>query len=279
MDESARLLELFPGALRERVIKGTYLEHRVHELGTPATPFVYGNFASSLDGRIALRDEASGTSYLPSELTSRSDFRLFLELQAQADCLITHGGYMRAIAEGRLSDILQVGHRPETRDLANWRSAAGLPAQPAVVIASATLRFPIPDSLQAHGQQVHIATGKAADRGPLQELRQRGYEVIIAGEGASVEGRPLVQALGRLGYRSLYLVAGPRMLETMLRDRMLSRLYLTITHQVMGGQAFHTLISGDPLGVAGRLRLHSLYYDPISPPGAGQWFVRFDPAP
>src|SRR5689334_25396752 len=105
---TARILRLYPGPSQESALAGTYLANGVHRLGTLAAPFVYANFVSSLDGRIALQDPGTGESHVPMTLTSGNDFRLLLELQAQADCLITHGGYMRAIAEGRLDDILQV---------------------------------------------------------------------------------------------------------------------------------------------------------------------------
>jgi riboflavin biosynthesis pyrimidine reductase len=103
--------------------------------------------------------------------------------------------------------------------------------------------------------------------------------VVRAGTGRAVEGAPLVRALAERGLRSLYLLAGPRMLETMLRDGVLSRLYLTIAHRVLGGAAFHTMAAGSELGPAGRLRLLELYYDATSPEGAGQWFAPFEPLP
>jgi riboflavin biosynthesis pyrimidine reductase len=276
---TARILRLYPGPTQESALAGTYLAHRLHTLGTPAAPFVYANFVSSLDGRIALKDPVTGASHLPETLTSGNDFRLLLELQAQADCLITHGGYMRAIAEGRLDDILQVGTQEAARDLAQWREENGLAPQPAIVIASASLDFPVPDSPARHGQRVIVATGEeAAASGRVEAFRARGYEVILAGKGGSVEGAPLTRALGALGFRSLFLLAGPRMLDAMLRDRMLSRLYITVAHSILGGEAFHTLLSGPDLGAAGRLRMASLYYDATEPEGAGQWFAQFEPA-
>lgn len=274
---AARLLRLYPGPPEDSPLAGSYLAHEVYRLGNPDTPFVYANFVSSLDGRIAIDDPVTGTSRLPEGLTSENDFRLFLELEAQADCLITHGGYLRAIEAGRLDDILQVGIREGTGDLAAWRRERGLAGQPAVVVASASLDFPMPRSPGRHGQRVVIATGAGAPAEKVAVLRAQGYEVIIAGEGRMVEGRPLTRALGALGFRSLYLLAGPRMLETMLRDRMLSRLYVTIAHRIMGGEGFHTLVSGPEMGGAGRMRLASLYYDASAPEGAGQWFAQFEP--
>jgi hypothetical protein len=113
-----QIFQLYPPQAEGRPLEGTYLEHPLHELGSAETPFVYGNFISSLDGRIALMDAAGGTGHLPDELTNADDFRLFLELEAQADCLITHGGFLRSIAAGRLDDILQVGTTKATSDLA-----------------------------------------------------------------------------------------------------------------------------------------------------------------
>ena len=268
--------ELYPNS-REHPLRELYLAHRLHELGLPDLPFVYGNFVSSWDGRIALRDARGGESRLPEALMSGSDFRLLLELHAQADCLITHGGYMRAIAQGRLDDLLQVGTIKGHEDLAAWREANGLAPQPAICIASGSLDFPVPQSVKRHGQQVFVATGRSADAARVRRLEREGYEVVIAGEGSAVEGRPLVNALAQRGYRSAFLLSGPRMLETMLRDRVLSRLYLTLVHRLLGGEHFHSLIEGPAMHAAGRLKLAALYLDSTSPTDTGQFFAQFEP--
>ncbi|HEX7967472.1 MAG TPA: dihydrofolate reductase family protein [Stellaceae bacterium] len=270
---AAHILRLYPAPPQELPLAGAYLAHNLHQLGSAAAPFVYADFVSNLDGRIAVDDPRTGASHVPAALRSDNDFRLLLELQAQADCVITHGGYLRAIADGRLDDILQVG----TPDLAAWREANGLAPQPAIVIASASLDFPMPLSLARHAQRVLIATGEAAPADKLAPLKAQGYDIIAAGKGRWVEGAPLTSALAKLGFRSIFLLAGPRMLETMLRDGVLSRLYLTMAHIILGGERFHTLISGPELGPAGRLRLSALHYDAMQPGGSGQWFAQFEP--
>ena len=103
--------------------------------------------------------------------------------------------------------------------------------------------------------------------------------MVFAGSGASVDGAPLIRTLGARGYARLYLLAGPQMLETVLRDGSLSRLYLTLTRQLIGGEMFHTLTAGPRLGRAGRLQLRTLYYDAAAPKGTGQWFTAFDVRP
>jgi riboflavin biosynthesis pyrimidine reductase len=273
---SERVIRLYPAPGEERLLRGLYLGQRLHALAREAGPFVYANFVSSLDGRIALQETQRGVPYLPGQLVSANDFRLFLELQAQADCLITHGGYLRALAAGRLGNVLQVSPGGVHPDLLQWRRGQGLAGQPALVVASTSLDFPVPESVQAHAQTLYIATGEGADRERVRAWQGRGFEVIVAGRGRGVEGQALVGALARRGYRSLYLVAGPQMLETMLRQGQLSRLYLTLTHQILGGEWFRTMVTGARLGAAGHLRLQALYYDPDLPGGVGQWFAQFD---
>jgi riboflavin biosynthesis pyrimidine reductase len=276
---TARMLRLFPGAPEEIALPGAYLAHRLHERGSTGAPFVYASFVGSLDGRIALRDPTTGESRLPAGLVSGNDFRLFLELQAQADCLVTHGGYLRDLAAGRLDDVLQVGIQDATQELAQWRVDNGLPPQPAIVIASASLDFPMPDSPARHGQRVVVATGAEAPADRITHWRSAGYEVLVAGTGALVGGGPLVRELGSMGFHSIYLLTGPRMLDTMLRDGVLSRLYLTTAHRLLGGESFHSMLSGPELGDAGRLRLCALHYDASAPDGTGQFFAHFEPRP
>lgn len=267
---SHTVLRLHPGPPQEVDLRGLYLRQELHRQGSPHAPFVYADFVSSLDGRIAVEDA------IPPELSGANDLRLLLELQAQADCVITHAGYLRAIAEGRLGDILTVGGQPQTRDLASWRAENGLLPQPAIVVASSTLDFPMPPSIADDTARVLIATTRAAPADKAQSWRERGYQVLALGDGPWVEGKRLADALAELGHRSVFLLAGPRMLETMLRARMLSRLYLTIVHRLIGGEAFHTMISGPPLHDPGRLRLRALYQDSMGA-GVGQWFAEFEP--
>jgi riboflavin biosynthesis pyrimidine reductase len=267
-----KLYRLYPLPGQEISLNGLYLEHRLHELGIESAPFVYANFLSSLDGRIALEDSRRATTYIPKHLMTESDFRLFMELHAQADCLITHGGYMRALSEGRLGNILQI----RMNDLADWRRQNGLKPHPDIVIASASLDFPIHDSLRHHGQKVFIATGREAKPERVDLWQKRGFPVIFAGNDGMVHGAPLIHELTKLGYKCIYLIAGPQMLDTVIRENQLRSLYLTITHQLMGGKDFRTVLTGDMLGQQGNLILNSLYFEPDSPADSGQFFCQFE---
>ena len=268
--------QLYPATPRQLGLKGLYLSEQLHQCNKGNRPLIYANFVSSLDGRIALKQDGAASSFMPEGLTNRNDFRLFLELQAQADCLVTHGGYLRELAANRLGNVLQVGTQEGAEDLSAWRKRQGLKAQPDIVIASASLEFPLPDGLVEQGQKILIATGSQAEPNRVRDWQSRGIEVIFAGDKHHVQGAPLEQQLAVRGYCSIYLVTGPQMLETMLRDRCLRRLYLTQRHRLLGGENFHSLLAGEALGEAGYLQLRTLYYDASAEDGCTQLFASYD---
>ena len=174
-----------------------------------------------MDGRIALEYVSLGTTYIPKHITTASGFRLFMELHAQADCIITNGGYMRALGEDRLGNILQVRHQ----DLLEWRRHNDLNGHPAVIIASASRNFPMHKSLHEHAQKVYIGTAKNAGPDRIRYWRDLGYPILITtGKDRMAQGASLIHALPGLGFKSIYLIAGPQMLDTMVRDKQLSRL-------------------------------------------------------
>ena len=180
---SAQILELYPHTGTMRELDGTYLAHDLRSLGTSEQPFVYANFVSSLDGRIAVVEAHTGESYVLEDLTSSHDWRLFQELQAQADCMVTHGGYLRALAARRFEDILQVGLTKQALDIGRWRNAHGLTRQPAIAIVSRTLDFPIPRSLERHEQPVDEALEASRDIAGLR--RAEIFDLLQREQGAA----------------------------------------------------------------------------------------------
>ena len=230
-------VQLYPEYKKYKQIRSIYLDDPL--LSNRDEPIVYSNFLTSLDGRIAISENKQ--LLLPEQLTSDADHRLFLELQAQADCLITHGGYLRALAAGHLSNILHIGQAKEHADLADWRSRKGLSEQPLVVICSNTFEFPIPDSLQK--KDVWIATSDNGNKQRMQAWERQGYKVIVAGR-ARVEGGTLTKQLIDAGYQHLYLCAGPELFESCLNDRCLTLHYMTLSMQFIGYSEFLTMLGG-----------------------------------
>ncbi len=206
-------------------------------------------------------------SGLPASLTNPNDLRLFLELLAQADCVITHGAYLRARAAGLLGDILHLD-----ADLDAWRRERGL-APPTVVVCSASLDFPEPDDLER--KRVIIATGENHDRDRAEYWRGKDYPLITAGAGAMVEAGALLDHLTARGSATLCFAAGPKLLESALTARRLDLLYLTLSHQLIGGDSFQTLIPSAELGHC-RLLQKRLIFDNSPALEHPQWFAKFD---
>ena len=231
------ILQIYPEYKKYKRLRGIYLDDPL--LCNDKEAIVYSNFLASLDGRIAV--SLNKQLLLPEQLTSNADHRLFLELQTQADCLITHGGYLRALAAGHLSNILHIGQTEEHADLADWRLRRGLPKQPLVVVCSNTLEFPIPDSLQK--KDVWIATSSRGNKQQIQAWQKQGYKVVVAGK-ERVEGGILSSKLIDAGYCRLYLCAGPELFESCLSDRCLALHYMTLSMQFIGHPEFLTMLGG-----------------------------------
>ena len=77
------------------------------------------------------------------------------------------------------------------------------------------------------------------------------------------------------GFKHFYLIAGPKMLHTMVKDQQLSKIYLTHSQQFLGGELFNTLLDGEVLN-SPKLTLQSLFYDDASENGYGQFFSSYE---
>ena len=263
-----QIIRLYPEYRELGGARGLYLEKRLHRQGF----VVYADFATSMDGRIAIRQGEHHV--LPENLSSPADLRLLLELQAQADCVVTHAGYLRARAAGRLGDILRIGALKEHRDLVDWRDAQSLAPQPLVVVCSTSLKVPLPGDLER--ERVWIATGAAADKRRVAELRGSGYHVVIAGHERRVDGDALMDELRSAGMNGIFLLAGPALFESLLARQCVDHLFITISHQFIGGADFLTLIPGLSHDLYCSLEQKELLFARAEPGAPGDWFAHFE---
>jgi riboflavin biosynthesis pyrimidine reductase len=269
------VMQLYPLPGGERPLHGLYLNHTLRQTAEASErPFVYANFIVSLDGRIAVPHPTKPGLTVPPDTANERDWRLFQELGAQADLIISSGRYLRDWADGRAQEILQIDD-PRFADLRQWRQSQGLPPQPDIAIISASLEFPTPDVLSAGGRKIVVFTVAGRDPARIRAIEANVGPVFVVGEG-SVDGRQLVQQLGRLGYHTVYSAAGPRILHLLISGGVLNRLYLTHAHRLLGSAPYTTIVEGAALAPPPNLRLHSLYYDPSALNGAGQLFTTYD---
>jgi len=256
------LLPLYPEAADPVPLAGHYLSLNLHQQAPAGGMMVYANFIASADGRISQRG-SSGEQMVPKAIANSRDWRLYQELAAQADVLITSGRYFRQLATGSAQAQLPLGKEPEYADLWRWREKQGMSPQPAVAILSRSLEIP-PQALETLiGRRVFVFTSAAADPARIRALERSGVQVIAAGE-TGVDGQLLQEMLAAEGFRSAYMIAGPEVHRTLISAGVLDRLFLSVHHTLLGGSEFHTIVEGK-LEKPHRLLLVSAALDTASP--------------
>lgn len=273
---SKLLTRLYPQPPAEFQLERLYLGQDLRQYTGPGkNPFVYSNYITSLDGRIAVPNPSKSELVVPKAITNPRDWRLFQELAIQADILITSGRYLRQYERGEVQEILTVFDEPRFSDLMEWRREAGLSPRPDLVVISASLDFPIPSTLTAEGRRVIVLTVETAGRQRVESLKKHAGEVYIAGE-RRVSGREALKRLSELGYELIYNATGPKVLHLLLKDGVLDRLYLSFASRILGGDPYSSIVEGDLLDPPQNFRLNSLYHDPHAFNGFGQLFCSYD---
>jgi riboflavin biosynthesis pyrimidine reductase len=273
MDDS--VMQLYPLPAQKHALRGLYLAHDMRQYAVNSgQPYVYANFVTSLDGRIAVAHPSRPGLTVPSATANDRDWRLFQELAAQADLIISSGRYLRDWADGRAQEILQVDD-PRYADLRGWRERQGLSPQADIAIVSRSLRFPLPGALTAGGRTVVVFTTANHDPQRVAQIEARAGRVIVSGE-ESVQGEQMVGHMQELGYETIYSAAGPRILHLLLSDGVLNRIYLTVAPRLLGGQSFATIVDGDLFPTAIDASLHAVYHDPHALDGLGQLYTSYE---
>lgn len=273
-----RLQCLYPNAgTRALELEGLYLGDcwRAGAVPGPEGCFVYANFVASLDGRIATAAEPGGSLEVPAAIANPRDWRLYLELAAQADVLLVSGRYVRELGAGTAqAGFALSGDAPA--DLLNFRARLGLPPRPAIAVLSASLDLPpAPLAAVRRERPVLILTGAAADGARRRALEAHGCEVVVAGQ-STVQAAQLLSELAARGLRYVYAIAGPEVLRTLVVAGRLDRLYLTTVFRLLGGDRFATLLTGELLPAPVALRLREAYLDQDGGPAPAQLIQVFE---
>jgi riboflavin biosynthesis pyrimidine reductase len=250
------------------MLDGLFLGHELHLRGQRGNPFVYTNFISTLDGRIS-QQNPRGYREVPPACTNPHDLRLYHELTAQADVVLTTSRHLKAAASGRGAGMLGFGDW--AAELVQWRTQRKLPPHPRIAAVSGDLDLPERARLAAELGAITVITVAG---GKPEQAEAKGYRVITCG-GPTIDGRLLIEALGP-ECRTVCSVAGPRVHSALLRARRLDRLYLTLVQLLLGGDEFDTLTAGAGFAPPAAFSLVALYHDPAEPQGTGQLFAVLD---
>lgn len=271
------VLQLYPMPQREVRLERLYLPSHAGSPGL-SSAVVYTNFVASLDGRIAIEESTSGECGVPRSIANPRDWRLYQELAAGADVLLVSGRYLRQLAKGTAQDNLPLSADPTFLDLRAWRAHRGLVPQPALAIVTASLDLPLGLLSAGLQRQVYVASGHQAPRGAVREIEHSGGNMLYVGEGRVVDGRRLIAELAARGLRRVYSIAGPGVLETLLRARVLDRVYLTQVHRLIGGLPYNTLLEGALFQPPVDLKLGALFYDDGGGEACRQFFAMYETA-
>ncbi|MEN8760784.1 MAG: dihydrofolate reductase family protein [Thiogranum sp.] len=267
----ATVIELYPASGTRKPLKGLYLSQMLETGKLHESPFIYSNFISSLDGRIALPGPGRNSHQVPPAIANKRDWRLFQELAAQADLLITSARYFRQSEDQEAQAELPVGSSAEFDDLRAWRIERGLSPQPDIAFFSASLDVPVNAINRYQGRNVYLITGSAADPGKLGRITAASHaQVISCGNDGHVDASLLRNRLRELGYRRVYAIAGSAVLHTLLEGNALDRLYHTTAHCLLGGTRFDTFVRGSEFKPAVCMPLRAMYLDTHAPDGASQ---------
>jgi riboflavin biosynthesis pyrimidine reductase len=211
-------------------VEGTYLSRNLREKAEKNGHWVVANYVCDEDDVIARKYENGGFQ-VASELKNGPDWRLFQELTAQADAIITGGAYLKrfaALGEKAENVIDQFAEGGQFADLGRWREEHGLKRNPDIVVVSRSLDFDIPPAALEGGRRVLVfTTDSSAVSKKAEEYRNLGAEVFGAGE-VGVDGRKMIDYLTReAGYKVIKMTTGPRVLQILLDADALDELYIT----------------------------------------------------
>lgn len=270
------LTRLYPAPMVSAALNGLYLRDNLRRHARADRPFIYTNFIASLDGRVAVRRLGKSTPHIPPALSNPRDWRLYLELSAQADAVVVSAGHARAMAKDSSVLPFPFLDPADVSDLKQWRLSQGLPEAPAVAVVTASMDLPFEQLRATLPGGLVCLSGADITPKDVAAAEAQGAEVLRAGTGKHVTGRGLARALARKNYRTVYSVAGAGVMKTLLHDRVLDRLYLTQVDRLIGGTSFDTLVESPDLSPPVDLALDALYFDTGDSQSYAQTFATYD---
>ena len=193
-------------------------------------PYLVLNMVATADGRITIGGRSG-------PIGNDADRELFHELRAQVDAVMVGAGTVRTERYGRIV------RDPDRRER---RRQAGLEPDPLAIVVSARLALdPDIPLLQDPDSRVVIVT---ASDGEVEGARaQVEYMRVAAGDEPGVLGlAPVMRELRERGVRTVLCEGGPVLNGTLLEERLIDELFLSIAPKLAGG-AGPSVVAGPAL--------------------------------
>ena len=229
--DPVQVTQVFPE--RKRLpLEGLYLGQGFAEISSKlGRALVISDFLIDKNGVIA-RADGQHIFKVPLELRNASDWRLFQELMAQADVIISSEAYLKRLSTpgSQAEDVLsQFEAGGEFEQLGAWRLEAGYKNRsPDLAVVARNLDFSVPSNVIENHRRIIIFTDdELAGSGLARALTTAGIYVVGSG-AAGVEGKRMIDHLEHaMGYRVIMMVTGPRVLGLLLKANRLDLLYIT----------------------------------------------------
>lgn len=197
-------------------------------LAPPDRPYLALNMVATADGKVVLDGRSGG-------IGDEADRELFHALRTRVDAVMMGAGTLRAERYGRL--VRDEGRRAE-------RERSGLHPDPVAIVVSARLALSSELPLfAASGQRVIVLTSAQAELDGCAAA----VEYLRAPDGL-LELAPLLRRLRtEHGVRSILCEGGPTLNASLLRERLVDELFLSVAPKLAGGSHPLTVVAGEPL--------------------------------
>lgn len=245
-------------------VKGLYLRLDLQEVAKKSgKALVIANYVCDQNDVIAKKKE--GEFQVPWELKNAPDWRLFQELTAQSDVIITGTGYLQRFAKmgAKAQDVInQFSKNGEFAELGDWRDKHGMKRNPDIAVVSRSLDFDIPEAIFSENRKVYVFTTNDGAASPkAKEYQKAGAEVLPAGKNG-VDGKIMIRNLESRGYKVIKNTTGPRVLEILLHGHVLDAIFITRVQKgiTKEGEEFQTVLKDKKLENLNEFKYNRLFY-------------------
>ena len=173
----------------------------------------------TVDGKIASRTRFS-------KLSCRYDLIRLNQLRAESDAVMI-GANTLIIDDPSLTLKFVEGNNPDR------------------IVVDGKLRSPISARIFLTPPKTIILTTQKALTEKIEKLREKGVDVLILGEGSTINMRQAMSRLYSIGYRKIMVEGGGELLWSLFKTQVVDEVWVTIAPFVFGGRNAVSLVMGE----------------------------------
>ena len=191
-------------------------------------PFYIANFLFSLDGRISIYFPKKNINLTPKSICTEKDYLFFKTIKESADCLVTHTNYFINYEKKIYGNIIDQDNKPH------------------IILLSNSLNFKISKKVVSLKNRLTVIT-TCKKQSKIKKLRDQGFKVLVENNKKNVSAKYMDKYINNMGFKIVYFIAGPKIVEDMINKGLLDTLFCTMSINIVGNNIFDTFIRGDIL--------------------------------